>query len=119
MSAHRQGQTLIELLMLITVVSLASVATLRLATDGQNESRFTETKNRLLRIRSALVGDPSLMQAGARSAFGYQGDLGALPTVGQGLAALWTAPAGVPAFAMNAAAKIGLGWNGPYLDTTV
>ncbi len=50
-----------------------------------------------------------------RTTFGFLGDIGAIPTSGQGLAALWTNP-GLPAWAMDASTRIGIGWNGPYLN---
>ena len=49
-----------------------------------------------------------------RTQFGFMGDIGALPTVAQGIAALLVNP-GLPPWAMDASARIGLGWNGPYL----
>jgi prepilin-type N-terminal cleavage/methylation domain-containing protein len=50
-----------------------------------------------------------------RKSFGYIGDIGALPTAAQGLAALWSNP-GLPAWSTNLTARIGLGWNGSYLN---
>ena len=50
-----------------------------------------------------------------RNSFGFLGDVGAIPTAGQGLAALWTNP-GLPAWAINTPTRIGIGWNGPYLN---
>jgi type II secretory pathway pseudopilin PulG len=116
---NTRGQTLIELLILIAALSAISVATIGLSTDTLNESRFNETKRRLNTIRNALVGDPTLMQIGARSNFGYQGDVGGIPGAIQGLQALWSAPAGIPAYTVDSTGKIGIGWNGPYLDATV
>ena len=50
-----------------------------------------------------------------RTTFGFAGDIGAIPIAGQGLAALWTNP-GLPAWAIAATTRIGMGWNGPYLS---
>ncbi len=110
------GQTLVELLMAVTLLSIVGAIGLDVIIDTMQESRFNDTRARLLAIRRAMVGDPAQTEAGARSSFGYLGEVGALPDAGQGLAALWARPAGVAAYAMNAAARIGLGWNGPYLN---
>ena len=50
-----------------------------------------------------------------RKTFGYWGDVGSLPTLAQGLSALWSNP-GLPAWNMNASSRIGTGWNGKYLN---
>lgn len=111
------GQTLVDLVLTILLISILATGSIMVITDVLNESRFIETKSKLETIRNALVGDPSITAAGVRSNFGYQGDVGAIPTALQGLAALWTNP-GIPAFANNATVRIGLGWNGPYLNAT-
>lgn len=50
-----------------------------------------------------------------RKSFGYLGDVGSLPTLAQGLSALWANP-GLPAWSMNSTTRIGSGWNGKYLN---
>lgn len=113
----QSGQSLIELLMVIALLSILAVVSTNIISDTLNESRFVETKLKLLTIRKALVGDPTLTEAGVRSNFGYQGDIGGIPSAVQGLAALWSNP-GLPPYAMDSSSRIGLGWNGPYLDNT-
>lgn len=117
--------TLIELLTVIILISLTSVGAIDVFTNTLNEEHFQETKTKLLAIRQALVGDPTLTEAGAlggieRSNFGYQGDVGAIPTAAQGLAALWSRPLipPIPPYAVDSGSRIGVGWNGPYLNVT-
>jgi general secretion pathway protein G len=111
------GFTLVEILMVLGLVAILSVAGISVMTGSVDESRYDATVGELRQIRSALIGDTEAIQGGARSSFGYLGDLGALPTSTLGLTALITKPAALPAFAVNTAARIGLGWNGPYLNT--
>lgn len=111
------GFTMVEILMVLGLVAILSVAGITMMTGSVDETRYDATVGELRQIRSALVGDTEAMQGGARSSFGYLGDNGALPTSAQGLAALTAKPAALPAFAVNNAARIGLGWNGPYLNT--
>jgi type II secretory pathway pseudopilin PulG len=110
--------TLIELMLAIILISITSVAGIDVMTDTLNEGRFRDTKTKLVAIRNALVGDPSLTAAGVRSSFGYQGDIGGIPSSAQGLAALWTMPSGFSAYAIDSGSRIGVGWNGPYLNVT-
>lgn len=112
-----RGFTLVEILMVLGLVAILSVAGISVMTGNVDEDRYDATVAEMRQIRDALVGDPERSQGGTRTSFGYLGDLGALPTTGQGLAALQTKPGPLPAFAINTTARFGLGWNGPYLAT--
>lgn len=103
--------------MVLGLVAILSVAGITVMTGSVDESRYDATVAELRQIRAALVGDPEMTQGGTRSSFGYLGDLGAIPTSAQGLAALQTKPSALPAFAINNTVRFGLGWNGPYLAT--
>lgn len=111
------GFTLVEILMVLGLVAILSVAGITVMTGSVDEDRYDASVAELRQIRAALVGDPELTQGGTRSSFGYLGDMGGLPTAAQGLAALQTKPAALPNFGINNTARFGLGWNGPYLAT--
>lgn len=96
---RRAGFTLIELLLVIIILAAiagAAVATLETAT-GDARIRDEDTRNRLERVRTAILGPD-----GATTPQGFVADVGRLP---QSLAEL-VAPAVVPP-----------GWRGPYLRT--
>lgn len=114
---HPKGFTVIELLMVMLLVGILAVVAVDVVSDTTSESRFEETVNRLKQIQNAMIGDPNLKEGGARTSFGYLGDVGGIPTAGQGLAALTTNP-GVPVagYAINSTVRFGIGWNGPYLS---
>jgi hypothetical protein len=63
-------------------------------------ARFEETRAEMDRLARAICGDPSLVSGGARSDFGYVGDVGALPP---NLDALAANPGGYTT------------WRGPYV----
>ncbi|MBT4760257.1 MAG: prepilin-type N-terminal cleavage/methylation domain-containing protein [Bdellovibrionaceae bacterium] len=112
------GFTLIEVIMAILLIAvLTSVAVVEIG-DSFSENSFESTRNEMLEIRNALVGDPNLKQGGSRISFGYLGDVGGIPSAVQGLAALTVNP-GVPVtgWAVDATERIGVGWNGPYLSS--
>lgn len=93
------GFTLIELLLVIIILAAiagAAVATLETAT-GDARVRDEDTRNRLERLRTAILGPE-----GATTPQGFVADVGRLPLTVRELIAPATPPAG---------------WRGPYLRT--
>ena len=112
-----EGYTLIELIMVIMLVSVLAVVAVDVISDTLNEARFEETVAKMTAIQTAMIGDATLIESGARTSFGFLGDIGAIPTAAQGISSLVSQPApALPAYAMNATSRFGLGWNGPYLS---
>ena len=111
----RRGFTLIEILMVIALISILSVVSTEVLTDSLTESRFEATTAKMNQIKNAILGDSLIKEVTTRTSFGFTGDIGAIPTAGQGIAALIAKPAALPTYSVNTAARIGLGWNGPYL----
>ena len=65
--------------MVIVVVGiLAGIVAQKIASVG-NSARLEETKSEMDRLAEAIVGNPDIADNGARSDFGYVGDVGALP----------------------------------------
>ena len=94
------GYSLIELIIVIVIVAIiASVAVKALR--GTNEVvRTEETKAELEQLAYAVAGNPVVLSGGARTDYGYVGDVGALPP---NLDALVTNPGGYGT------------WDGPYV----
>ena len=109
------GFTLIEILMVIILISILAVGSLELFSDSANDSRYQETLNRMNQVREALIGNPDLKVDGARSSFGFVGDIGALPDSGTGLQALMNNSTGLGVFTARPDLRLTYGWNGPYL----
>lgn len=101
--AHKQsGFTLIELIAVVVIAGiLAAVAATQLSPVSQ-KGRVDETFEEMNRLAHAIAGDPDLYGGNHRTAFGYVGDVGALPAT---LEALRTNPGGYAT------------WKGPYIQS--
>lgn len=98
---NSRGFTLIELAIVIIILSiLATVATRELSTTVDT-AKYEQTKNEMDALASAIRGSEELYESGARTDFGYVGDVGALPP---NLDALVQNPGGYAT------------WKGPYID---
>lgn len=107
----QNGFTLIELVMIIVVLGvLAAVAIPKLGEVTEN-SRITATKKELLALKIAIGGNPDAVAGGKYVDRGYEGDVGFVPSSLQDLV--------VKPDSVSVYNKLtGLGWNGPYIDST-
>jgi len=94
---NHNGFTLIELVMVIAIIGIISaVATVQMMPSLET-ARIEATKSEMQALAYAIVGNPDVYSDGARSDFGYVGDIGALPpnldalTVNPGFAT-WDGP---------------------------
>lgn len=110
------GFTLIEVIMVIMLVGILAVVAVDVISDTLNESRFEETVNKMTAIQNAIIGDSTLVESGARTSFGYLGDVGTLPTSAIGIGGLITKHASLASNSMNSTVRFAMGWNGPYLS---
>jgi hypothetical protein len=105
--------------MTLVLLSILTFTSMELVSDSLEEGRYEQTAQKMERIKIAILGDPQIRENGTRTSFGYVGDLGKLPNVSQGIAALVARPTGgldeVPEFAMAEFSRLGAGWSGPYL----
>ena len=100
-SLHKQrGFSLIELLVVIVVAGILIAMAMQSMDVVVDDVRRVRTEREMEILAKAIVGDPGLTQAGARSDFGYVGDIGAFPP---NLQALYQNTTGHAT------------WNGPYL----
>lgn len=132
----RGGFTLLELLLVVTVLSAVAWMSLGVVSNNADQVRFEDTRNRLQAIRRAIIGDTSRTVNGGPEVRGYVADMGRLPPHLQALVVqeycnnhpeittnaddectkaggTW---ASQPGYEQDATTGIWSGWNGPYLS---
>jgi len=98
----QSGFTLIELVIIIVIVGIiTAVAVIQMSTS-LDTTKSENTKSELDELAFAIAGNPALTSNGARTDFGYVGDVGGLPPT---LDALVQNPGGYAT------------WNGPYVES--
>ena len=76
-----------------------------------SDTRGQDTLNKLTQFKRAIVGDPRIVTKESRTDFGFVGDVGNVPVA---LSNLWVRGS-IPSFTFDATAKLGAGWQGPYV----
>ncbi|MEM7173180.1 MAG: prepilin-type N-terminal cleavage/methylation domain-containing protein [Pseudomonadota bacterium] len=114
------GFTLLELLVVISILAVAAFVAVSGLEQDDGQWRLDETRNRIERIRSAIVGDSDLRVNGAPAISGFATDVGALPPCLAALVDQAGTCGGVafdyPAYQVDGATGLGSGWRGPYLS---
>lgn len=76
---NSRGFTLIEMVIVIVIMGiLATVATMNFSST-LDTAKYEAAKSEMEGLARAIIGNPDLYDNGARSDFGYVGDVGALP----------------------------------------
>ncbi|MCP4684429.1 MAG: prepilin-type N-terminal cleavage/methylation domain-containing protein [bacterium] len=102
--SNQRGFTLVEIVIVILIIGLlAGVATMKM-NESIETARYEQTKNELDQLARAMAGNPEVYAEGARSDFGYVGDVGGLPP---NLDALVLNPGGYTT------------WDGPYIGAGI
>jgi len=105
----RGGFTLIEIVIIIVTLGIvAAVAVPRFA-DMANSAKINATRQEMMSLKKAIVGDPSAVAGGEYIDRGFEGDVGNPPSQ---LPDLALKPDSLAAY--NPLTR--LGWNGPYID---
>jgi prepilin-type N-terminal cleavage/methylation domain-containing protein len=116
------GFSLLELLVVITLLGLLSLSAVVLVDNVDEQDRFETTRTRLAQIRYAVVGDVSRTINGEPAISGYVADMGRLPQNIQELVELGNQPVweAIPLSEVRAGltGEIWGGWRGPYLPST-
>jgi hypothetical protein len=105
------GVTIVELLVVILVIGIfIAFFAPTIYSRTSNSARITVTKQKMVQLRKAIVGDPELISGGEYVDAGFKGDNGRLPT---NLMELVIKPPYPLADSWNSFTKHG--WNGPYI----
>ncbi|MBD3257719.1 hypothetical protein GF377_04745 [candidate division GN15 bacterium] len=107
---QQRGYTVIEIaIIIVTLGIIAAVAIPRFA-DMAESSKINATKQEMMSIKTAIVGNPSAVAGGEYVDRGYEGDVGSLPATLQDLVVKPDTVSGYDPISR-------LGWNGPYMDS--
>lgn len=125
LNQHQRGFTLLELLVVITLMGLVATAGLAMV-NSLSERERTDiphdlTKSKLAQIRYAMIGDSSLSLNNSPMLSGYVADMGRLPAninelIELGIQPAW-APIALSAVTTGATGEVWGGWRGPYLTS--
>ncbi len=108
------GFSLVELVMVIVILAVLATIAVGVLTSTVDTARFDATTAEMVALEKAIVGDDTLQQNGLRTAFGYVGDIGGLPS---SLDRLVT-QAGEATWAAGPVTGQYMGWHGPYIGST-
>lgn len=107
----QRGFTLIELVIIIVTLGILAAVAIPKFADLAESSRITATKKELLALKGAITGNADAVAGGKYVDRGFEGDVGFVPSRLEDLTAK---PDSVSAYNK----LTGLGWNGPYIDST-
>lgn len=108
---NQRGYTIIEIaIIIVTLGIIAAVAIPRFA-DLADSSKVNATKQELMSLKQAIIGNPSAIAGGEYVDRGFEGDVGLPPSQ---LEDLIVKPDTVSAY--DPISRIG--WNGPYMDSS-
>lgn len=118
-----QAFTLLEAVLVIAILAIVAALVTPLAVNQIAQARYNSCREELKQIKYAMVGDANLVENGARSHFGFLGDLGVLPSAADGLEDLVSNTAGGGFTVVyltwpqtHAATGLVWGWRGPYIS---
>ncbi len=77
--SDNSGFTLVELVVMIVVIGIISAIAVFNIDRNVESAQFSAAKAEMDQIARSIAGNPDLYEGGARSDFGYIGDIGALP----------------------------------------
>jgi prepilin-type N-terminal cleavage/methylation domain-containing protein len=97
---QQNGYSLIEMVIVIIIIGILAASAYNSLGGSMDVSRTEETMAEMEQLAWAIAGNPNLISAGARTDFGYIGDIGSLPPN-------WDALVSNPGYAT---------WDGPYVQ---
>lgn len=106
-----EGFTLIELVIIIIVLGIVAAVAIPKMGHLTDSSKATATKSEMLTLKRAIVGNPQITAGGRYVDLGFEGNIGWPPSR---LPDLGARPDSIPVYDKFT----GIGWNGPYIDTT-
>ena len=121
MKTIRRVFTLLELMLVLTILALIAGSATLMVSDSADEAIHQNNLDRLSQLRDAICGNPSALTPSNPSISGYVADMGRLPrNINELLVqnATYTDIGSLtqPSYAINNNCRVGYGWRGPYLQ---
>lgn len=107
----QRGFTLIELVIIIVVLGVLATVAIPRFTNLAESSKEQATKEEMMALKRAIIGNPGVTSGGAYVDRGFEGDVGFVPSQ---LSDLVRRPDSVAPYDRLTR----LGWNGPYIDSS-
>ena len=110
MANKKNGFSMMEMIIVIGIIAILASLITPLAVNYISQKRYDVCNDELKIIKQAIIGDPTLVEGGTRSSFGFVGDLGQLPAILDDLITQGAMPS------WNPASNVYFGWRGPYIS---
>jgi prepilin-type N-terminal cleavage/methylation domain-containing protein len=111
--ARVTGFTMLEVVIVIAVIAILAGLIAPLAVNTIKQSRVNACWEEIQIIKKVIVGDPTLVEGGSRSSFGFVGDLGVMPAT---LDELINRDPIRPTYQPYLTSNMYFGWRGPYIS---
>jgi hypothetical protein len=111
-NGSQRGFTLIGLVLVLFLLTVGLGVVVLSGLQMVTGERESVTKDKLDKLKKAMIGNPNIISNQLRESFGYLGSMGGLPTK---LEDLWL-KGSWPDYTYDTVLKVGAGWVGPYLD---
>lgn len=124
-SLHPSGLTLLELLVVLTILVALSTVAITSTSGVADQARYEATQRTLENVREAIIGQPNMMDTdGTHLRSGFVADMGRLPHADSGSFTLGELlqkttsmlPYSVKTVEADPEVVLGTGWRGPYLQ---
>jgi len=107
----RKGFSLVEVVVVMAVLAVLAAVAIPVALRIFETAAEDATREEMLNLKDAMIGDPNKLQNSLRSDFGFLGDMGRLPN---DLDELFN-QGSLRSYTFDSARQSGAGWRGPYM----
>ncbi len=107
----RKGFTLVEVIVVLVVMSILAAVAVPVALRVFETAAEDATREEMINLKKAMIGDTDRQQSVVRGNFGFLGDMGRIPI---NLDELYR-QGSLPSFSYDNVRQAGAGWKGPYI----